>query len=89
MEFINTRMVEINSNFTHKNGLGTGWTICAILKETEKAYNVVAYRFPKFVQAMWVPKACVMEAYREYNVMTNCEFKEAINYGWDNIREWS
>lgn len=86
MKIVETKSVNINANFTRKNGLNSDWHICAILKETEKALNVVAYRFPNGVKAFWVPKACVEEASRDYEVMVNCEFKEAIDYGWNNIR---
>ena len=63
--------------------------ICAILKETEKALNVVGYRFPKFVEAFWIPKKAVEEAQYESTVIRDCTFKEAINHGWDEIRFWS
>lgn len=89
MRIIETRNVNINANFTRRNGLNADWHICAILKETEKACNVVAYRFPNGVKAMWVPKACIEEASRECDVMVDCDFKKAIGYGWNRIRLYS
>ena len=89
MKIVEMKKVEINANFTRRKGLCEGWQVCAILQETEKAYNVVAFRFPNGVKAMWVPKVCLEEALRDHEVLVDCEYKEAIDYGWNQIRWYS
>lgn len=54
--------------------------VFAILKETEKAYNVFIGSTTKFM-AYWVPKSCVIEVEeKDKNGMIHNEAKEGLDF---------
>ncbi len=94
MDFIKDRQIEVSGVIARQYGFSNSCDVCAILKETEKAYQVMGYSLVdnKF-KAFWTPKKMCREekgtfegGYRE--ILTNCDFAEALEWVKNLINFW-